>query len=442
MRKRFSGSTALLLLALAVIAGATLAPTGFAPSGFSGGSTVRVMWCFTCGANWLTDDITNVALFVPLGISLALQRPGVLRALFVGAAVSLFVEFMQHLGLPPGRQPSLSDWLTNSIGTLVGALLVLQREVLLRPTRAQARTLAPLWSALLVATMLGTSWALSPRRPSVGATSRVVLSALPFTPGYGWFAAVPESASVNGVTLTHGGTGPVIAELQRTDTVRAQVTVRGRDDRRGTVPIVYAHAPGDRAPIVLLGQRGNHATLRTTMMGRRLGLTTPDLVVHGAFADGDNADSLVRRHLAGVVTAGVLSLQVERDGTPPGEWQGTLTLRPSLGWTLIQSLIRADAWIAPLLSLVWIALWFVVGGYWLGVERLGVWIALGWCVAMILIVGVGTARFGMPALGWIEATCALGASALGAGLARYRARYLARDVARSIDRIPSSPVDR
>jgi hypothetical protein len=70
---------------------------------------------------WALEDLGNIALFAPLGFTLAwwTRRPVV--ALLAGAAVSLACEFAQHW--VPTRVPSLLDVAWNVLGTAAGVAL-------------------------------------------------------------------------------------------------------------------------------------------------------------------------------------------------------------------------------------------------------------------------------------------------------------------------------
>lgn len=70
-----------------------------------------------------TDALTNVLVYLPLGLFLILSRPGLgsLRAGLIGCALSFVIEYLQ--AFVPGRVPSLLDWALNSLGTLLGAEL-------------------------------------------------------------------------------------------------------------------------------------------------------------------------------------------------------------------------------------------------------------------------------------------------------------------------------
>lgn len=75
----------------------------------------------------LIDLAGNVAVFVPLGAALVFalgDRPPVPRLLIatlIGAGLSLTIELVQMT--IPSRVTALDDWLLNTTGTAIGALL-------------------------------------------------------------------------------------------------------------------------------------------------------------------------------------------------------------------------------------------------------------------------------------------------------------------------------
>ncbi|MHB1225417.1 MAG: VanZ family protein, partial [Gemmatimonadaceae bacterium] len=132
--RRPSG-VALLALTATVIGVATLAP----------GSPVPLeptdLTCLVCGSAGTADVIRNLLLFLPLGVAGALLGWRWPRALAAGFALSLTVESLQLL-VVPGRDPSLSDLLTNTVGTAVGFALAAGWSRWGSPSRRGARALA------------------------------------------------------------------------------------------------------------------------------------------------------------------------------------------------------------------------------------------------------------------------------------------------------------
>lgn len=73
---------------------------------------------------FVLEILANVALFVPIGLLLALAWPRLRlwQTVLIGALMSGLIETVQ--GVMPSRFPSLSDVIANTTGTLIGALIV------------------------------------------------------------------------------------------------------------------------------------------------------------------------------------------------------------------------------------------------------------------------------------------------------------------------------
>ena len=97
--------------------------------------------CLVCGSQGTQDVIQNVLMFLPLGLFLGLAgvRPG--RAALAGFALSLLVESLQYT-VVAGRDATLSDVITNTLGAALGAALAPYLPTLLRPGRHAAGRLA------------------------------------------------------------------------------------------------------------------------------------------------------------------------------------------------------------------------------------------------------------------------------------------------------------
>jgi hypothetical protein len=101
---------------LLVIAYATLRPGGprfkLAPG-----------WtCLLCGSSGGVDVALNIILFIPLGVGLRLRGASIRRAAATAFLVSLFVEGWQNF-VVSGRDPTISDVLTNTTGGTLGATM-------------------------------------------------------------------------------------------------------------------------------------------------------------------------------------------------------------------------------------------------------------------------------------------------------------------------------
>ena len=118
-------------------------------------------WCLVCGREIVGDLLLNVALFVPLGVGLALLGMRRLRALGIALAATMAIELTQGFVLH-GRFASVSDIVTNSTGALIGHALGTQWRALLFPSGRLALRLAGgaivTWLAILAAA----AWLLTP----------------------------------------------------------------------------------------------------------------------------------------------------------------------------------------------------------------------------------------------------------------------------------------
>lgn len=118
-------------------------------SAFDVNRTVAGRWLLDRGCTaretyWLIEFISNVALYLPLGIFAMALFP-VLRwwqACAIALAVSATFELLQ--GLLPGRTASAQDVVANTLGAAIGAgLVVLFRTVRHRRQRTRNLTVQP-----------------------------------------------------------------------------------------------------------------------------------------------------------------------------------------------------------------------------------------------------------------------------------------------------------
>src|SRR5213594_3407894 len=116
------------ILWLVVILGVTLVPLE---------ATDRPpILCVLCGDGALADGVLNAALFLPLGAALSVAGWRPWRTIALGALLSCGVETAQFV--IPGRDPSLSDVLFNTLGTALGVVLAHTAPAVWRPTRRRA----------------------------------------------------------------------------------------------------------------------------------------------------------------------------------------------------------------------------------------------------------------------------------------------------------------
>ena len=146
---------ALLVVALLAIAALTL---GAAPApGAPAGPRIVVLGS-------LADVLRNVALYLPLGVALALRGAGPRFTTLLGCGLAAAIELAQ-LGIP-GRASSPDDVLANTLGAWLGHALVRTAPLWLAPAPASARRLERLalavWLGCIVASAALSVPALTP----------------------------------------------------------------------------------------------------------------------------------------------------------------------------------------------------------------------------------------------------------------------------------------
>ncbi|MFY7921997.1 MAG: VanZ family protein [Gemmatimonas sp.] len=406
---------------MALIIAATLLPFGGMAA-----AQIPPRWCVRCGGLWMTDAISNVAMFVPFGVALALRRWTVWRVAVVSLLFTVGVEALQSVGVPPGRSPALADVMSNTVGGVLGALLVLGWRWQRVASRAPRCVVGFGGCARGCAVVGGWGDILTPvtgREAARATGTSITPSAFGHVPGHGWYEGLTDSAFVGSTRIKRGWSGPVIQQMSFEQfPVAAGVTVRGTDPLYGQIPLLFVHLPNDSAAWLQIAKHDTDVELTVLRRAWRRGLTMPSVYVPQAFADRTVNDARPLTVTANVTTA---MLRLQTSGAYAGA--DSLALTPLLGWTLIQPIVIVQS------PLAWLA-----HGCWL----FALLAPIGWCVmcgARPLVVGaictavVFTAFVAIPiqmALGpllvrdWTVSVLCLGCgSVLGWG---YRARHVRR----------------
>lgn len=347
-------------------------------------SQIPPQWCLRCGGLWMTDAVSNVLLFVPFGAACAWALSRVRDGLRVGVVLglglvfSLGIEWLQSIGLPPSRSAALADVLTNSLGSLLGAILVVCGPWLIRPGELGARVLHALWLGGALTVFVLTAVAMAPRSPAVPSDAvSAVASPYPHVPGQAWYGGSNDSVLVNGrVGFKRGWSGPFIVQLDaEPDTVRVQNFVRGREAEGFAVPLVFLHLPGDTAPVMQLRVNRDAAELSVTRRAWSWGLTFPSVVLDGAF-EGRTLDDARVLELSGMASRHTLEL---RSGSGS---VARVELGPTMGWAMLQSLVTVQSSLAWMVEVAWLGVLLFPVGWWRG--RVG----FGLLLDCLLVLGV------------------------------------------------------
>ncbi|MHB1170402.1 MAG: VanZ family protein [Longimicrobiales bacterium] len=331
----------LTVLGVAAISVATLTPTGGV-----GGSTSKI--CLICHSRGMADFLSNIILFAPLGLGLALRRVSLLRTALAAFSFSLAIELMQ-LQVIAGRDSNLGDVVANSLGGITGWWLGRTRGWWLpREHGSLRRTVA------LAAAALGVL---------LGGLSLLVPAPPPTTYYMQWTADLGALAHYDGEVL-ESGLGPIeLHGAQRIDTDDRFRALLVEPDWR--VRFVAGDAPPSLAPIVsiydglqqevaLLGARNTSVVYRQRLRAGELRFDEPDLRGYFLLAGlqpGDTA-SLMLRATRSDVCIGVNSQEHCTHGYTVGDT-----------WALLMFPDRWGRVVRATMSFVWLFAAFVPAGF-------------------------------------------------------------------------------
>jgi len=403
------GALALTAAALVFIAAETLVPH---PE--SAALVARTpIWCIVCGDFGLLDVLLNVLLFVPLGAGLRLLGRSWGQALLLGAALSLVIETAQYLGIP-GRDASLGDLITNTLGTGLGAMVAASWRVWLTPNRRAARLLSVAAAAGWLGQIAATGAAVQPTLPrSVywgqraadlgqfdtfpGRLLDATIGALPL-PSH----RLPNSAEVRQALLT-GQPLTAVAEPA--------------GPTQGIAPLASIF-DGDQREIAVLGQWNEDLVFRLRARAVDWRLRPPTIRLQSVFRSAEPETLTV----SGAVRDDRFVVEAARRG---GRGSRVLPLSTQWGWSFLLPFEYAFGPEVGWISALWVACWLVPIGFWLGLMGLRAGSA-SLLAATLLVLGLGLvpALYHEPAaapewaagflglgLGWLVARRARGRSA-------------------------------
>ena len=385
----------LLVAAAGLVVLATLAPLGAIEA-----ANMPPRWCLACGGLWLTDGISNVVLFAPFGLALAMLGGRWWAVLVLSAGFSLGVEWLQSIGFPPSRSAAWADVVANGFGGLVGVWVLALRGWLFPSSWRVAVRLAWGWAAGVVAVLALTSAALGPRSGNLdapwedrGAAPRYAPSPFAHVPGQAWYGGLTDSVFVNGYATRHRGTGPVIVEVSREPaTVALRAVLRGRELEPFLVPIAFLHVAGDSSAVAFVGEEDLAARLVVTRRAWDWGLAMPSLRLAGVFAGRSVSDPrpVVLEAWSAPDTLRLSATSTAFTGA------SSVALTPVIGWALIQTVFSIGGDFELLAHICWLAALMMPIGWWgiqatarsgraLGIAMLWLWMG---AAAMPRVFGV------------------------------------------------------
>jgi hypothetical protein len=324
------------------------------------GQLVDSHLCLICGARGGVDVILNILLFIPLGIGLALSGAPWNRAILAACALSVTIETVQFFFIP-GRDATLGDVLTNTIGGAVGFALANKAANRLRTATPIAAILGAGWCVAWLAIQAMSSFAFA---PSIG-DSKYYGQIARTLGDFAVFRGSVLEAKIGDVPITD-------AQLKDVDSVGRRLLggatlsaiVLATTPTDGIAPIVRV-TDDEQREIVLLAQDEQDLLFGVRTGAATLRLRPPLFAIADVFPGGIAKTSSLQ--------ADPLRLSANYDGREAQLTAGTgslsrhirIPVSSSLGWTLVlpfQWYIE-DTRTELLISLIWIGCLTLPIGY-------------------------------------------------------------------------------
>jgi VanZ family protein len=343
-----------------IITIASLVAIGIATLSPETGPAFGSHFCLICGSVGTVDAILNVILFVPLGVGLALGGARGKNALIWVFALSALIETAQ-LFLISGRDSSVGDVLTNTLGGALGFAIGRYHALWLRPPTLVARNLALGWATiwLIIQTISSYGFTLSlPHSQYYGQIAREL----------GNFAVFPGtvlSARIGDIPIPNtalGDSRAVERLLLASATVAASV-IPGKPTPK-IAPIVRV-ADDRKREIILLAQDGDRFLFGVRTGAAVLRARRPFFALAKVFPFGLPGDSSTRDALTLTARYAASGVRIRAHGSSTGS-DLVIPINASLGWTLwlpFQWAIEGTR-AERLISFIWIACLVIPFGYW------------------------------------------------------------------------------
>lgn len=321
-------------------------------------SAATNIWCLVCGELGMVDVSLNIVLFIPLGLGLGLLGVTWLRGWMVIVLTTLSIEVLQ-LSIVTGRDASLSDLVTNTIGGWSGLVIAANwRRILFTSPRTSA----------LLATTGAVAWLVVQ-----GFTTFALQRTLPRSVYYGqWAPELGQFERFTGkVTAVHLNSLALPGtRLANSDVVREQLLSPGSILE---VRALSGLPTLDLAPlfsifddrqreIVLVGQDGRDLIFRVRTRTAPLGLRSPALRLARALPE--QPDTPVRVRAQYETGHYRLDARIGQDSH-----SRDMALSASWGWTFLLPFDHAFGREMPWLTMLWVGGLLLPIGYYAGRSR-------------------------------------------------------------------------
>ena len=340
------------IASLVAIAFATLMPEHSA--------AVQSHFCLVCGSFGTVDVVLNIILFVPLGVGLALSGVSGKRAVIAICALSALIETAQFFVIP-GRDSTVGDVLTNSLGGALGFATVRYSGLWLLPPPRIARKLVVAWATIWLAIQIVSNFGFAPSLPESQYYGQIART-------LGNFAVFPGrvlSASIDGMQIPNNAlddSRAVKRLLLDGATVAAAVVPTERTHE--IAPIVRV-ADARQREILLLAEDGDDFIFGVRTGAAVLRVRPPLFALAGVFLPSlpDESSARDTLTLTGRYAASGVRIHA-RGGSRTGD--RLIPLTASLGWTLwlpFQWLIEGTRG-ERVVSWIWMGCLVIPLGYW------------------------------------------------------------------------------
>lgn len=404
---------ALWICGAIVIALATLTP--------SDQSATTSQPCLICGDLGVVDAVLNVLLFVPVGVGLALARVRASRAIPAMIAATCAIEAVQIVAVA-GRDASVGDLLTNSVGGIIGFVAGSRLHLLLRPSQRVATGLLSAWLVLFLAAQTIGSYAMQPD-PTDSRYFGQIARALGGHPPY---AGRVLSATLGGQPVPDfdfDNSGEVREELGRAAGAPLSFTVIPAHAQEWPASIVRIADAEEREILQASDDRG-HLVFGVRTRADALRLRSISYRLRNAFPDGDGTPGRDTIHIQARFSRSDVSLAAS-NGKAGGA--SRIALTPAASWRLVfpaTTYFDGSATDA-MLNAAWLFTLLAPAGFWgaLAGPPRGRHDRTGWTVRVgllaVLIVGfwIAPVTFGLDSPAWTELLAGIAALAAGAAMA-------------------------
>ncbi|MEO8295747.1 MAG: VanZ family protein [Gemmatimonadota bacterium] len=373
MTQHKSGGTLLAFIGWCFIASMTLYPTPDSAVSNSFSSP----WCLVCGDLGVIDVTLNCLLFLPLGLGLGLRSTSRWRAVALIVGTTMIVEFLQ-LHLIPGRDASLSDLITNTIGGIAGFALASRWRPVLFPESKTSLRLASLGAVLWILVQTFTAFAMNLRLPE----SVYYGQWAPDLAQFQKFTGRVQSAELNGAPLPG-------SQLPGSPEIRSQllsgsshVVVRAMTGKvtSALAPIFSIYDENQRE-VLLLGQSHTDIIFRIRTRSAALLLRGPSIRLTDVLPELPGLPFEVRA----TVRPGHYQLVADIGGRTI---QRELSASASWGWSLILPFDHAFGSEMRWLTMLWLAGLLLPIGYYAGrSQRVNLFFAAV-SLAVLLVLGL------------------------------------------------------